>query len=314
MDISPKEVDSLTSKVVGEFLKDQQEPIKVVAGIPRGGMPVAYKVAHEIERQRPAWPSPQVMPAQEVYRLALWNPEDILVVDDICDSGKTLGWYKKRYKKTLTLVTRNPKTKVSMYYGKSMEGAQEWVNFPWDEESKTPEDAVIRILEWLGVDATDPSLKETPRRVLSWLAEFREEQNPPEMTAFDGITYDQMVIVRDVPFVSLCEHHLLPFTGIAAVGYVPSEKVLGLSKLARAVQHQAHRLQVQERLANNVCNFVQQHTGSQHVGVVMKAEHMCMSLRGPKVVGSTTVTSALRGDFQNDAKTREEFLRLSGIG
>ncbi len=120
------------------------------------------------------------------------------------------------------------------------------------------------------------------------------------------------MIARNIPFHSLCEHHLLPFHGVAHVAYLPGERILGLSKLARVVDVFAARLQVQERLTRQVSNWLQEHVGPRGVGVVLEAEHLCMSLRGVSKPGATTITSALHGLIRTDPRTRDEFLALAG--
>ena len=124
--------------------------------------------------------------------------------------------------------------------------------------------------------------------------------------------YDELVVARDIPFHSLCEHHLLPFHGVAHVGYLPGERIVGLSKLGRVVDLYARRLQVQERLTTQVARWLDDHLQPKGVGVVLEAEHMCMSLRGVQKPGARTITSALFGLVRDDPRTRQEFLALTG--
>jgi GTP cyclohydrolase I len=124
--------------------------------------------------------------------------------------------------------------------------------------------------------------------------------------------YDELVLVRDIPFHSLCEHHLLPFSGVAHVGYLPADRIVGLSKLARVVDHFARGLQVQERLTKQIGDWLDDELAPKGVGVVLEAEHLCMSLRGVQADGSRTVTSSLHGLIRDDARTRSEFLDLTG--
>jgi GTP cyclohydrolase I len=124
--------------------------------------------------------------------------------------------------------------------------------------------------------------------------------------------YDELVVVRDIPFQSLCMHHVLPFHGVAHVAYLPAERILGLSKLARVVDLFARDLQLQERLTTQIAGWLQAQLQPKGVGVVLEAEHLCMSLRGVQKPGATTVTSALHGLVRDDARTREEFLSLTG--
>jgi len=172
------------------------------------------------------------------------------------------------------------------------------------------QDAVRDLLVALGRDLADPGLRETPRRVAAAYAELLA-QEPFALTTFpnDG-GYDELVVVRDIPFHSLCMHHLLPFHGVAHVAYLPGERIVGLSKLARVVELFARDLQLQERLTMQVANFLQEHLQPKGVGVVIEAEHLCMSLRGVQKAGTRTTTSALLGLLRDDARTRQELLSL----
>jgi GTP cyclohydrolase I len=123
--------------------------------------------------------------------------------------------------------------------------------------------------------------------------------------------YDQLIMARDIEFSSLCEHHLLPFSGVAHVGYIPGERIVGLSKLARVVERFARDLQVQERLTAQIASWLDEHLEPVGVGVVLEAEHTCMAIRGVRKPGSHTITSALRGAVRDDARTRQEFLSLA---
>ena len=176
--------------------------------------------------------------------------------------------------------------------------------------------AVADLLVALGQDPRAEHLAETPRRVAAAYAELLTPA-PFSLTTFpndegpNGEGYDELVLARDIPFSSLCEHHLLPFTGRAHVGYLPGKRILGLSKLARVVEAFASRLQVQERLTGQIADQVQEALHPRGVGVVLEAEHSCMSLRGVRATGARTVTSALRGLVREDARTRQEFLSLT---
>jgi GTP cyclohydrolase IA len=168
------------------------------------------------------------------------------------------------------------------------------------------------LLVALGADLQDDGLRETPRRVAAAYAELLTPE-PFNLTTFPNDEgYDELVLVRDIPFQSLCMHHLLPFHGVAHVAYLPAERIIGLSKLARVVEHYARDLQVQERLTKQVAARIQDELAPKGVGVVLEAEHLCMSLRGVQKAGARTVTSALYGLVRDDPRTREEFLSLTG--
>ena len=173
--------------------------------------------------------------------------------------------------------------------------------------------AAAALLAALGVDVRCEGLSETPARMARALDEMLTPRDFDVTTFRNEEGYEQLVIEREIGFRSLCEHHFLPFVGHAYVGYLPGERILGLSKLARVVELFAHRPQVQERLTQQVANWMNDSLEPKGVGVVLVAEHMCMTLRGARATGSTTVTSALHGMLLTDARAREEFFFLAGI-
>lgn len=175
------------------------------------------------------------------------------------------------------------------------------------------EAAAAAFLKALGVEADSDHLRDTPGRMARAWAEMLTPR-PFDLTTFpNDECYDELVLARDIPFRSICEHHLLPFTGHACVGYLPGERVLGLSKLARVVEHFACRPQTQERLTKQTADWLQEHLGARAVGVVVRAEHSCMTLRGALATGSSTVTSTLLGGLRTDPRSRQEFLSLAGF-
>lgn len=173
--------------------------------------------------------------------------------------------------------------------------------------------AVADLLLALGRDPTSEHLAATPRRVAHAYAELLTPREFNLTTFPNEEGYDELVLARGIPVQSLCEHHLLPFHGVAHVGYLPGERILGLSKLARVVELFARDLQVQERLTKQVADWLQKHLAPKGVGVVIEAEHLCMSLRGVRASGSRTVTSALQGLLREDARSRQEFFALAGV-
>jgi GTP cyclohydrolase I len=185
-------------------------------------------------------------------------------------------------------------------------GAERRIDLPAAER------AARDLLSALGEDVQRAGLKDTPRRVAAAFAELLTPQHF-ELTTFPNEErYDELVLVRDIPFHSLCEHHLLPFHGVAHVAYLPDERILGISKLARVVDLFARGLQVQERLTVQVAGWLDQQLSPKGVGVVLEAEHLCMTLRGVQKPGTRTVTSALHGLLRDDARTRQEFLAHAG--
>jgi GTP cyclohydrolase IA len=176
------------------------------------------------------------------------------------------------------------------------------------------EEAVRTILRALGEDPQRPGLEKTPARVAESLKELTRGSREALDAILEGAVFDDpspaMVLVRDIPFYSLCEHHLLPFFGRAHVAYVPSGRLVGLSKIPRIVEHFSRRLQVQERLTEQVAETLSDLLRPRGLGVVLEATHLCMVMRGVEKEGSVATTSSLRGSFLADARTRAEFMAL----
>lgn len=170
--------------------------------------------------------------------------------------------------------------------------------------------AVRDLLVALGADPSSGDLKDTPARVAAALEELLTAPAFSFTTFANEGGYDELVVVRDISFHSLCRHHLLPFSGVAHVGYLPADRIVGLSKLARAVEARARGLQVQEQLTSEVADLLEERLAPKGVGVVVEAEHSCMTMRGVAKPGAATVTSALRGLLRSDSRTRDEFFSL----
>jgi GTP cyclohydrolase I len=173
------------------------------------------------------------------------------------------------------------------------------------------EAAAADFLRALGVPTHGPGLDETPRRMAEAYAEMLSPRTFDLTTFPNDEGYDELVLARSIPVQSVCEHHMLPFVGVAHVGYLPRERIVGLSKLARVVELFARRPQVQERLTKQVADWLQDRLHPRGVGVVLEAEHLCMSLRGVRSPGATTVTSTLLGSLREDQRSRAEFLALT---
>lgn len=175
------------------------------------------------------------------------------------------------------------------------------------------ERAAAQLLHALGVSTDSESMQGTPRRMARAYADLFSPRAFNLTTFPNDEGYDELVLARSIPMRSVCEHHLLPFTGVAHVGYLPGERILGLSKLARVVEYFACRPQVQERLTKQIADWLQAQLSPKGVGVVIEAEHTCMTLRGVQAAGSTTVTSTLLGLLRDDPSSRGEFLALTRV-
>jgi GTP cyclohydrolase I len=186
------------------------------------------------------------------------------------------------------------------------------VHEPPEPDLAAAEQAAGAFLRALGISTDSENLRGTPGRMARAYAEMFSPR-PFDLTTFPNDEgYDELVLARGIPLRSVCEHHLLPFVGTAHIGYLPGQRILGLSKLARVLEHFACRPQVQERLTTQVANWLRVHLEPKGVGVVIQAEHSCMTLRGVQATGSTTLTSTLLGRLRTDARSRTEFLTLTG--
>lgn len=257
-------------------------------GVPRGGIPVTYLLAHYLN----------ILPVD--------SPEDAhIIVDDIVDSGATASRFE--HKPFYALIVRKE-------LDESLKDA--WFIFPWDGSSdNSASDIPIRLLQYIGEDPNRGGLLETPKRFLKAWDHYASGYNqaPADVLKVfeDGAErVDEMVLVRGIPVYSHCEHHLAPFFGTAMVGYIPNGRIVGLSKLSRLVDIFARRLQVQERLTNQIADALVEHLAPKGVGVVIRCRHLCMEARGVQRQGTDTVTSAMRGVLKDDHNARSEFLQL----
>ena len=180
---------------------------------------------------------------------------------------------------------------------------------------KKAEEAVATLLLWAGEDPRREGLRETPKRVAAayedWFSGYKDDPVKFLERTFEEVDgYDEMIVLRDISFESHCEHHMAPIIGVAHVGYLPSNKVVGISKLARVVETFARRFQVQEKLTAQIANCIEDILKPRGVGVVVDATHQCMTTRGIHKAGVSMVTSQMLGAFRKDARTRAEFLRM----
>lgn len=228
-----------------------------------------------------------------------------VIVDDIIDTGETMRRVR----------AANPKKPFVALVDKRREYQGCWVHFPWETSvTASGEDSVRRLIEWLGEDPAREGLRDTPSRVSRAWRELTEgyRMDPAKILSrdFPGCGYDEVVISRNIDFVSSCEHHMMPFTGVAHVGYLPGKRVVGLSKLARLVDCFARRLQIQEQMTVQIAQALQQALKPRGVAVVLEARHSCMSCRGVRKSGSDMVTSSMLGSFRRP-EARAEFMSLA---
>ncbi|MHA1344934.1 MAG: GTP cyclohydrolase I FolE [Candidatus Heimdallarchaeaceae archaeon] len=263
-----------------------------VYGIPRGGIPVALLIKCF---------SPEAV-------ILVTNPKDADVfVDDIIDSGATMQKYKKEY----------PNIPFYALYNKieNDDNPPGWLIFPWEQMTNEsgPEENVRRVIEYIGEDPDREGLKETPDRVLkSWDTLYGGYTVNPQsvLKVFEDDSSDEMVILKDIEFYSTCEHHMLPFFGKAHIAYIPNGKVVGISKLARVLEVFARRLQIQERLCQEITKLLDEELKPLGSACILEAQHFCMTSRGVQKQHSIMTTSSLTGVFREKDSSRSELFQM----
>jgi GTP cyclohydrolase I len=238
------------------------------------------------------------------------NPSDAdIFIDDLIDSGRTLERFCEAHTERPFFALFDKREGV---YGSN------WVSFPWEqnEAEETVDDNIVRLLQYIGESPNREGLQETPARAVKawdfWTKGYSQKPEDVLKVFEDGADgYDGMVIVKDIPLYSKCEHHMADIFGTATIAYIPNGKIVGLSKLSRLLDVFARRLQVQERLTCQVANAIDEHLNPLGVGVVIKARHMCMESRGICQQGHQTITCALRGVLKDDPSARAEFMALA---
>lgn len=265
-------------------------------GVPTGGGHVAIMLGYELQR------------FHDYVGLTSEPGLGTLVVDDICDSGRTLEKYAD-WPSAVLFARPASATKPTV----CLEVTDDWVVFPYEKQEEPGVEVVERVLQFLGEDPRREGLRETPARVArAWQELFGGYRADFNLTTFEDGTCDEVVAVRDIQFISHCEHHMLPFYGRAHVGYLPHRRIVGLSKLARVVDKYARRLQVQERMTQEIAHELLRALDPRGVAVVVEATHFCMVARGVRQPESTTVTSAMLGAFRDKPEARAEFMALIG--
>jgi GTP cyclohydrolase I len=276
---------------LSEQLYERIKPISShlkVYGVPRGGIPVAYSLAYH-----------------SITLSVVDDPSMAdVIVDDIICSGNTKGKYKHCSKPFDALIP-DPEPGI-------------WYVFPWEQgqSDESATDITVRFLEYIGENPQREGLIETPERMIrAWDEMYSGYNEDPKVIlskSFESHDYDQMIVLKNHSFYSTCEHHLLPFYGTASVAYIPSSEnklVVGISKLARLINCFARRLQIQERLTNQIAMSIMEIIEPLGVGVYIEAQHLCMKVRGVKSEDSVMCTSALKGRFLQ-TEVRQEFMNI----
>lgn len=304
--LTQKEIQARAEVVAARLVGDRRKhglsvELLSLYGVPRGGVPSAYAVQAAIAASFPLVKEINVVD----------NPRDAdAIIDDIVDSGATRDKFTTTYEKPFYALVDKLDPESPDF------GSSTWFVFPWEgNEGGSIEDNIVRLLQYIGEDPTRGGLKETPARVAKawrqWTQGYHVDPESVLKVFEDGAEKcDEMVIVKDIPIYSHCEHHLAAIFGTATIAYIPDGKIVGLSKLSRLAEVFARRLQVQERLTNQIADALQTHLQPKGVGVIIKARHLCMESRGICQQGHQTITSALRGVLRTKPEARAEFMNL----
>ena len=281
-----------TASAIRQFAANSRREKVTVHPVPRGGVPVAYMLQG-------------LLPDMITVTSDPANAD--VFVDDLIDSGATMIRFQEQY----------PGKPMFSLINKKTENRNDWVVFPWEETQEAGiEDHITRLLQYVGEDSRREGLLETPKRVAKawkhWCSGYGQDPASLLKTFNDGAEgCDQMVVRKDIPIYSHCEHHLAAIIGKCTIAYIPNGKVVGLSKLDRLANLFARRLQVQERLTNQIADALMDNLQPLGVGVWLSARHLCVESRGVQHVNSETITSALRGVFKTEPSARAEFLALA---
>jgi len=281
---------SLCEKIL-DCLDHTTEEVKIYP-VPRGGIYVAIMLQHLINAEE------QI----DNWTIVESASEATIFVDDIIDTGSTMQYYERKY-------SHIP------FFALVLKEDNEWVSFPWERMTKDngPVDNVRRLLEYIGEDPKREGLVETPKRVIrSYETLFGGYKQKPEdvLKIFEDGACNEMVLLKDVEFTSFCEHHILPFFGKAHIAYIPDGRVIGISKLARILEIYARRLQIQERIGQQITDCLMKFLKPKGAACVLEAQHACMVCRGVQKQNSVMMTSSLTGVFLEHAQTRSEFFSM----
>lgn len=294
-----REIKKITWSYIEDRIADLASKIDAqlydgLFGVPRGGVPVALSLSKKLN-----------IPVVDCI-----GPRT-LICDDICDSGATLGRFEEN--DAAVIFCRDSSRTLPKYFS---EITEDWISFPWEIYEQPAEDAINRILQYLGENPKREGLLDTPKRVIKSYRElfsgYKEDPAQVLGTSFDSAGYNQIIILKNIEMYSTCEHHMIPFVGSVSIGYIPGNRVVGLSKLARLVEVFARRLQIQEKLTEQIAEAIMENLLPQGCMVIVKAKHFCMCARGVNKQNSWMVTSAIRGRFE-EHPVRQEFLSLINL-
>lgn len=291
------------AKKIAYSMTTENLPQYRIYGVPRGGLTPAALVAFELRS----------MLVEEIDVLLVTTAHVAThIIDDILDSGAT----RDSVYATLEGYV------IPFYTLYEAADHEEWLVFPWEVAAngadKSAEDIPIRLLQYIGEDVHRGGLLETPKRFVAAWGDYSmgyrytEDDVAALLKTFEdgGEACDDMVVQTNIPVYSHCEHHLAPFFGVAHIAYIPNGRIVGLSKFSRLVDVYAKRLQVQERLTNQIAEALQTHLKPKGVAVVLQCRHLCMEARGVRQQGTSTTTSAMKGVFREDQAVRDELMRL----
>lgn len=272
---------------VFQLLKPIDKAKNVIYGVPKGGMIAASFLKHASHTHIPE--------------------EATIILDDLVDSGATCEIYRKKY----------PNTDFYALFDKKAQGINDWIVFPWETDHPQGEENIqqniLRQLQYIGEDPNREGVKDTPNRIVKmWNEIFKGYNQDPTniMTTFAADGYDQIVLLKNIELYSMCEHHMLPFYGKAHVAYIPDKKVIGISKLARLVDIYARRMQIQERIGDQVTNDLMEYLEPLGAACIIEATHMCMRMRGVEKQNSMMLTSSMKGAFRSKSAARAELMEL----
>ncbi len=299
--VSVEEVNNRVDQIAKKFLNEKswQQPISIY-GVPKGGLAPAYALVSSMQQRG-------------IDAIVTDNPQEVrIIIDDVIDSGKTRDYFLKLHSQANFIALIDKTLPDSQF--KNI-----WVSFPWEisleETDQSAHDIVTRLLQFIGEDPNRKELIKTPKRVIEawkfWTQGYgksAEEILQPLPSGNDEI--DEMIMLHNIPVYSHCEHHLTPIIGIAHIGYIPKEKIIGLSKLARIVDMFSRRLQMQERLTNQIADAIFKYLEPKGTGIIVRAKHFCMITRGAQMPSGLTTTSAMRGVLLTKPEARAEFLTL----